>query len=147
MNKENLEEIKKLLSFLKRGNLVWPNSSSVQKAKMLDKCQWIFDRLVELGCKPGFGEGCLMYGKEFTDTLERENKPEPKFTQNNTVMDAQRVFGVRATRATYGEIEAAKMAEEMGALVYEIEGYEKGEDGAFHPKLKVLTYKADTKRA
>ena len=138
--KENVKEIWKLVGLLKRGNSVWQKASDQEQQIILNKCQWIFDRLVILGATSGFGEALLMYGSDF---LEKEWGLPVPLIKTETMIEAQRIFNKRTRGLTFGDIEAQALAKEHGVCAYKTVGYEQLADKMYHPIIEVYGYFAN----
>lgn len=135
---KNTEEIKKLLSILKGANKVYQNCDNDQRIRLMEKCQWIFDRLQTLGAAPGFCEALVIYGKEF---LVAEYPPDPHDKEPATIEDAEKIFGVKAKEMSEYDQRVHSLAEKHGAMVYR--RLSKDPEA---PKIEVLVKKPNVTR-
>lgn len=114
---KNTEEIKNLLTLLKGAHQVYQKSDNDQRIRLLEKCQWIFDRLQVAGAVPGFCEALVIYGKEFLDS---EYPADPHDSEPATIEDAERIFGAKAEPMSEHDQRAFALAKKHGALVYKV---------------------------
>lgn len=131
------------------------SANNDQQRRIVDALQPLITEAEGLGVEKGFCEAVLFWGKEFLDyefgdpqaLKKKSNQPDQQ------IIDAQRIFGVKATLMTYGEREAAELAKRKGALVYKIKGYTQKEvdeegrpTGKYTPDIEILLSKKRKKK-
>jgi len=156
MNNKELNRIREIFQKLKDAYPFIRSGDSDQQRRIVDALQPLIDEAETLGVAKGFCEAILFWGKEFLDFEFGHNDP-PKAKRDEPsqdVINAQRVFGVKATLMTFGEREAAEIAKRKGAIAYQIKGYtqkEKDKDGRptgkFTPDVEILLSKKSSKNS
>lgn len=84
-----MDKIKEYFNKLKEAHSYYVIADENQRATMIDKCEFIFENLNGLGVSKDFSMLLLIYGKEFVDSLDKE--------QLQTLKNINEVFFERPT--------------------------------------------------
>jgi len=82
------EKLKEVLTKLKKAHHFYIHANEEQKERIFNSCNYLFDKMVEMGTEREFAETLVIGGEEF---LKVEYDCLPM-----VIEDAERIFGAKA---------------------------------------------------
>jgi len=122
-----MKRIKEIFDRIRQGHLLWAKHDDYFKMRLEQAFKPFFVELEGLGIDRHFSQALLFFGREFVDSLG---------ATDSLSRDVGLVYGVKVKEMSRQNIEEAKLAEKVGALVYKSVPM----DGD-KVSIKVLTYK------
>jgi len=108
------QRIKEIFKILKKAHPFIKSGNNEQQVRIVTRLQSLIDEAESLGVKKGYCEGLLFWGNDFL------------------LMEAQRVFGIKATYKTFGSRDVDKLMKKNKVKVARVVGYKEREDGGKH---------------
>lgn len=104
------DQIKAFFFKLEKAHQYYQSGDNNYRIRLTAALEPVLKQLDELGVERTFSEALLIWGKEFTDSLDN--------SELVTVADAERIFGAKATNLSEREKRESTIAQKHCALVY-----------------------------